>query len=754
MFEEFRKDFVEILICNDVTLSIDIDGKDNDESLIKLPSEQIIDNGEEHIQLMEGYLYHYEFSDRSYSLGAVSKIVKPHRRTPSRGTITTGIYVGHLSLHVLKDGKAFCSVGLEVRSRKADYRSEYQIMLKDIAEECIELLMIHSSPVTQRFTVDHNIDSKTIYQRFAFVKSMVDSTEFRNAIHRVISMPVTSWKQKTEERDIRRSGRITGSTIRQIVSKSDRIPLPSGHPLYSSGLSSVPSRLTITTKVDSVDTPENRFVKHAIREFKRFCVYVVSVIEEKGNKPAILTEAVELEERLGSYLNHSVFKEVLNPVSLPLNSPILQRKEGYREILRVWLMYDLAAKLTWDALDKDDYHTGKRDVATLYEYWLFFKLLKSIKKIFKLEDKETKQLIISTKDTLGLQLRSGKCVALEGEYIHSTRPLKIKYWYNRTFGHSDYPQSGSWTQQMRPDYTLSIWPSEFEEEDAEAQELIVHIHFDAKYKVVGLKNIINNYNSLDDEKTQEKEGKYKRSDLLKMHAYKDAIRRTVGAYVLYPGSEIYKEQGFHEIIPGLGAFPVSPSNNGDGMANVETFIKSIIDHICNRATRREELSYHRYDINNSDKRSDLTLYEKLPEKYGGLRVTPIAKKTVLVGYMQLKQTEWIDDNNLYNIRFDIPITPEIIGAGYLLLYSDSHNFQSNKFYKITGYPEIWSKETLINSHYPDPSQQEYFIYKLENNDLKDLDQKFFSIEKLQKHSKYDVYRPFSVTLPELLKSII
>ena len=39
---------------------------------------------------------------------------------------------------------------------------------------------------------------------------------------------------------------------------------------------------------------------------------------------------------------------------------------------------------------------------------------------------------------------------------------------------------------MRPDYTLSLWPAGFEQEEAEKQELITHVHFDAKYKVDNL----------------------------------------------------------------------------------------------------------------------------------------------------------------------------------------------------------------------------------------------------------------------------
>ena len=44
---------------------------------------------------------------------------------------------------------------------------------------------------------------------------------------------------------------------------------------------------------------------------------------------------------------------------------------------------------------------------------------------------------------------------------------------------------------------------------------------------------------------------------------KDAIRRTAGAYVLYPGAQNQNWQGFHEIIPGLGAFAIRPSYDED-----------------------------------------------------------------------------------------------------------------------------------------------------------------------------------------------
>lgn len=98
------------------------------------------------------------------------------------------------------------------------------------------------------------------------------------------------------------------------------------------------------------------------------------------------------------------------------------------------------------------------------------------------------------------------------------------------------------------------------------------------------------------EKNEQRKGLYKNADLLKMHAYKDAIRRTGGAYILYPGSEALNRQGFHEIIPGLGAFPVRPSKTNDGTGALKAFILAVIDHFINRTSQREKLAYHTFDI--------------------------------------------------------------------------------------------------------------------------------------------------------------
>ena len=76
-----------------------------------------------------------------------------------------------------------------------------------------------------------------------------------------------------------------------------------------------------------------------------------------------------------------------------------------------------------------------------------------------------------------------------------------------------------------------------------------------------------------------------------MHTYKDAIRRTAGAYVLYPGAEDkFTKTGFHELIPGLGAFAIRPSKSDDGSAQFKKFLNEVVAHFMNRASQREKIS--------------------------------------------------------------------------------------------------------------------------------------------------------------------
>ena len=139
----------------------------------------------------------------------------------------------------------------------------------------------------------------------------------------------------------------------------------------SFGLNSIPTKIDSTRKIESIDTSENRFIKYALEKFLFFCENCEVKFEKYSTAKF---ESKLLITKISTLLNQTFFKQISRPTSLKLNSPVLQRKSGYREVLNAWLKFDLAAKLIWHGGD-NVYDAGKKDIATLYEYWLFFKLL-------------------------------------------------------------------------------------------------------------------------------------------------------------------------------------------------------------------------------------------------------------------------------------------------------------------------------------------------------------------------------------------
>jgi hypothetical protein len=307
------------------------------------------------------------------------------------------------------------------------------------------------------------------------------------------------------------------------------------------------------------------------------------------------------------------------------------------------------------------------------------------------------------------------------------------------------------------DYTLSLWPEGFTEDEAETQELIVHIHFDAKYKVEDLTRLFGDDNGLDEEKEEQRQGIYKRADLLKMHAYRDAIRRTAGAYVLYPGTENMKWSGYHELLPGLGAFALRPGAEvKDGSSNLIEFIKSVAEHVCDRATLRERENYHTYRIHEIP--AEYHVHAPMPEFEAGKRQRhePPAEASVLVGWCKGEEhRKWILKKRLYNCRMDtsagsLRLKPEISGARYLLLHGDGGKAVPGLLRLSTKGPRVISKAALIKQDYPfTPGQEYYLLFDVEPADeFNDFEWDYKNLESRQKDRMSGW--PYPVTLAELL----
>ena len=190
-----------------------------------------LENGEAEHQLVEGFSYDYELNKNQYAI-AKNQIIQPHTRKKYLGTISPNIYVGTLFLPILKDEKEIGNAVLEVRSVKADYRNDYRDMLELITEKCTDLLMQANSPVSHNFETDFEKENETLYQKFAFIKSIIATDEFSESIHRIVSSPVTQWEEISEQKDVRNIRRFKNSNIKELVNGSSRTNLPENNYLH------------------------------------------------------------------------------------------------------------------------------------------------------------------------------------------------------------------------------------------------------------------------------------------------------------------------------------------------------------------------------------------------------------------------------------------------------------------------------------------------------------------------------------------
>ena len=521
------------------------------------------------------------------------------------GILETRSFCGTLMMELVEgedkpEKAALGTAFIDVRSIKLGYRTEFRGMLCRLADELISLVADLRSPVKAAFRSDFDrADDIGLFQfQIELLREIIDNSEFQFSLRRIIDSPheqlETNYKSVSTDRPIR----WTGSSVKKLITGHPRRAVSPDHPLtVSTNLSSVSARVSLARKVRTTDTPENRFMKFILREFREFLTKAALRLRFRDGWQYAEMTVLRLSETVNEALGRGFFRDVGDLSFVALGSPVLQGRSGYQDMFRYWLRFRSYVSLNWSG-GNDLFHTGQKNVADLYEYWLFFVLLSWFCRIFRDGVRPASEDLIEGMEGgfPSLKLTKGReSQPISGTYSNHNRKLISKFSYNRNFRFSgEYQQPGSWTRRMRPDFTVSFWPAEFSESEAERMELLVHIHFDAKYRVEDINSLFPD--DPDEGSDDHAATTHNRQDLLKMHAYRDAIKRSQGAYILYPGrvghSELFR--GFHEILPGLGAFAIFPDKSGKecGMKNFEKFMDDVMMHLSDRASAREAVSYH------------------------------------------------------------------------------------------------------------------------------------------------------------------
>lgn len=504
-------------------------------------------------------------------------------------------YINYLGRSRFTFSNPFNEIVFEVTPDKIDYEKDYIELTEAIAQKCAALLLEHAGSTSMVFKHD-DARSKTVLEQFIFLRQFCYSDNLISLFEAIKRNP----DRMLETEEIFRP---VGSGI-----PSKRFfthPFSYGKDWTKYANDSLcrkvylPQRVTVTRKFDSVDTPANRLIKFALESFDLICIRVLATASINASE--CVKEAENMHRMFDDILHDAFFSDVGELDIIPFNNQVLQKREGYSQIFAAFQMIDLALQLNWRG-QSDVYEGESKNVALLYEYWLFFELYEIVKSIQGCEPVKTDENPFISEDnglTLSLKESTKSCQSFE----LVEKGIRINLYYNRTFNPNEFKSTGyegSYSRPFRPDYTLAVFPNYFQNErSAIIGGAVSFIHFDAKYRVDKLNDLIGSINTdsteeaLDIEKQEAITNTYKRGDLLKMHTYNDAIRRTVGSYVLFPGtinSERKTFKLYDELLPGVGAFAIKPSIRSQSENTIRQFILDLVNVRNNSASRLSRLS--------------------------------------------------------------------------------------------------------------------------------------------------------------------
>jgi hypothetical protein len=235
----------------------------------------------------------------------------------------------------------------------------------------------------------------------------------------------------------------------------------------------------------------------------------------------------------------------------------------------------------------------------------------------------------------------------------------------------------------------------------------VWLHFDAKYKLSDF-GLLKDVAGVDEDLSHQPV----RDDLLKMHVYLGAIRRTVGSYVLFPGAGQANDpfRAYTELLPGLGAFSLRPVAGGADTQVLRTFLDDVLIHVGSVATQERRHRYWEHQIFPSGGSAPGSVGH---EPIEGL---PPADTSVLLGFVRSpEQRDWILRTDLYNMRADLARNGSVSvhsreASSQVLVLYDANNVLG--VWRLSGTASVLTANQLRGLGYPAPRGDAYLCVEL------------------------------------------
>ena len=509
-------------------------------------------------------IFHY-LEDNKDSLTARTSILKSDHNGLYFYDLRFRSYVGKGFFDFIVDDQPI-KVPFEVRSKKIEYISHYKLMLQEISEFAASLLLRSAAPLHQSYDFS-NTASSVKYEDFLILEYIMENNHFPSA-YEYLRKNLHSEIVTIEERiPISLVNSFNPISIINSIHPDNIIKCEGG--IIGGRYAFL--ELDGYNNYETIDTPENRLIKDFL-----FCLFNLSKtllqdgLAEQSNYVNERLKAIYMQ--LEEYLMDSWISEVGELQHIPFNSTVLQKRNGYAEIFELYLVFGTGLNLRLeDANDLFEGHNKKLHL--VYEYWCYLKLFDSLKSL----SIDKPEYSLSKEGGWERTIVSSKPKSFRIP-IRDTF-LQVKLYYNKKYEKGSNNIFQSYSLEMRPDYSLIICP----ENSPDHSKFIVH--FDAKYKA--------DKNSITPEEEEPLSKGYRWEDIYRMHTYRDALLRSWGSYILYPGDkyDIFERYEFIDTetkmsLPSVGAVPLVPGDKKN---------EKLKEHLLLIFQSISELSQHVHD---------------------------------------------------------------------------------------------------------------------------------------------------------------
>lgn len=479
---------------------------------------------------------------------------------------------------------------------------DFQALLADLTRVATSLPFSAGEPASSPYMRGRAPRDDVLYHAFVYLRHILSDdapTDDRliPALELIQRAPYRRWRTERREVGIEALTRVDERTLLDLVTRAGA---PTHPPSLSPAGAALASRLggqlpeTVSERRirATIDTPENRFVKAFIGQASGIIARTRSEVE--GRRPdafarKLLDDGNRMDAALQPIVRHSMWQEVGTLQRIPFSSTVLQRRRGYRQVLRHFARIRLAPRIP---LDRDEMRDllELKDIALLYELWTFFRLADLISDLLAQPPTRAARVV---GDAFEVILERNRTL----EWAFSG----VRLAYNPSFSRARKRPRHTYSVGLRPDIVLEI---------ADGPNRRLHL-FDAKFRLqtlgqAGLDG------AGDDRANREKErrGTFKRGDLYKMHTYRDAIPEARSVWILYPGSEFcfYDASGSRppnkspedlpDEVKGVGAIPFAaeakansaPTPHGTARALLQRLLDGGQDSIRASSRSRGESS--------------------------------------------------------------------------------------------------------------------------------------------------------------------